>query len=307
MKKLLVPILHRLAFATGVSRRRAQALTVGRIITFHGVGAADCSTRGFEAQLRLLASNYAIVSLATLLERMATARGLTNEVVLTFDDGLRNNLTTAYPLLKKYGAPATFFICPGLVAAGRWLWTHETRARLAHLPAAQRGGLAGGNPGVSDEAIVERMKQMGLAERRAAEEQLRRETTGFSPTPAQRQRYDLMDWDELRQLDPALITLGSHSLTHPILSTLTGAELAVELVESWRLLENKLQRPVEFFCYPNGAHNPEVARLAQENYRATCSTEPGFVTPASDRQRLPRIGSAPGAAYLAWRLHRPGA
>jgi peptidoglycan/xylan/chitin deacetylase (PgdA/CDA1 family) len=117
----------------------------------------------------------------------------------------------------------------------------------------------------------------------------------------------LMTWDELRQLDPALVTLGSHSFTHPILSTLTGAELAVELVESRRLLEHKGQRTVEFFCYPNGAHSPEVVRLARAHYRAACATEPGFVLPDSDRHQLPRIGSAPRLPYFAWRLHRPGA
>jgi peptidoglycan/xylan/chitin deacetylase (PgdA/CDA1 family) len=307
MKKLLAPALHSLALATGVSARRARALAVGRIITFHGVGDDSYPAPIFEAHLRYLAGHFSVVSLATLVDRMNSPRGLTDEIVLTFDDGLRNNFTTAYPILNKLGLPATFFVCPGLVGTGQWLWTHEVRARLAGWPAESRSGWFERGPGAGDEQILEQLKQLGLKERNAVEEQLRRLTAGFSPTPSLRQCYDLMNWDELGRLDPAFITIGSHSLTHPVLSTLTRTELVVEVVESRRMLENILQRRVEFFCYPNGSHNPEVVRLATETYRAAFATDPGFVRAGCPLHQLPRIGIAPGLAYLAWRLHRPGA
>lgn len=307
MMKLLVPALRGLTLLTGASSRRAKALAVGRILALHGVGDDFYPARSFARQLHYLARHFSIVSLATLLERMDSPRGLTDEVALTFDDGLRNNFTSAYPLLKELNLPATFFVCPGLIENGRWLWTHEARARLAGLPDENRRGWFGENPDASDEQIIERLKQLGLKERTTVEEQLRRLTANFSPTPTQRQCYDLMNWDELGQLDPRLITIGSHSLTHPILSTLTSAELAVEIVESRRMLENRLQRTVDFFCYPNGSHNSEVVRLVRENYRAAVGTGPGFVRSGCHLHQLPRIGIAPGLSYFTWRLHRPGA
>jgi len=170
----------------------------------------------FERHLFYLTRHFSIVSLDTLLERLAAGR-LTDEVALTFDDGLRNNFIHAYPLLKRFNAPATFFVCPGLIENGRWIWTHEVRARLAFLSHT------------SIESRVEQLKTLALKERNEAEDDLRRKTAGFQPNAAQCQEYDLMNWDELQQLDPALITVGSHSLTHPILSTLTGPELTVEI------------------------------------------------------------------------------
>ena len=295
MKKALAPALHRLALLTGASAAKARALKIGRILSFHGVGDKIYPAANFESHLRYLTRHFSVVSFATLLERINSPQGLTNEIALTFDDGLRNNFTTAYPLLKKFNVPATFFVCPGLIENGRWLWTHEVRARLALLA----------EPNI--EQVLTEMKALGLKERTAAEDDLRRRTASFKPTEAQRHRYDLMSWDEVRQLDPALISIGSHSLTHPILSTLTGVELAVEIAESRRMLENRLQRAVEFFCYPNGSHNPEVVRLAAVNYRAAVTTEAGFVRPGCDLHQLPRIGITPGLAHLAWRLHRPGA
>lgn len=294
MKKFAAPLLHSLALTTGVSKAKAKAIHAGRVLCLHGVGDEDCTAAALEKQLAYLAGNFSVVSLGTLLDRLAVGT-LKDEIALTFDDGLRNNLTVAYPLLKKFNAPATFFVCPGLIENGRWLWTHETRARLNFLH------------GTVDEPLLDHLKTLGLKERIAAEDDLRRCTANFQPSPAQRQRYDLMTWDELRQFDPVLVTIGSHSLTHPILSTLTGAELAGEIAESRRMLENKLQRPVELFCYPNGAHNPEVARLAAAHYRAACVTKAGFVRPGCNWHQLPRIGIAPNLAYLAWRLHRPGA
>ena len=294
MKRHFAPALHSLAFATGQSAAKARSIHAGRILCLHGVGDNFYPAAAFGAQLSWLTKHFSIVSLGTLLERLAVGN-LTNEIALTFDDGLRNNFTHAYPLLKQFNAPATFFVCPGLIETGRWLWTHEARARLTILSNAPI------------EPAVERMKTLGLKDRSEAEDGLRRKTAGFQPTAAQRQKYDLMNWDELHQLDPALITIGSHSLTHPILSTLTGPELTVEITESRRVLEQKLSRPVDYFCYPNGAHNSEVVQLATQHYRASCATTPGFVRPGCDLHQLPRIGNAPKLAYLAWRLHRPGA
>src|ERR1043166_7165458 len=169
MKSLIAPVVHSMALATGASTRRARAIAVGRILSFHGVGDEFYPAANFESHLNYLTRNFSIVSLSTLLKRMESPRGLTNEIALTFDDGLRNNFPTAYPLLEKFCAPATFFICPGLIENGRWLWTHETRARLAALDAREHPQFLGNAVGQCEQ-IVDWMKRLGLKERVAAEE-----------------------------------------------------------------------------------------------------------------------------------------
>jgi peptidoglycan/xylan/chitin deacetylase (PgdA/CDA1 family) len=118
-----------------------------------------------------------------------------------------------------------------------------------------------------------------------------------------------MDWDDLRSLDCNLITVGSHTLSHPILTTLSADEIESEILESRQCLEQRLERKADFFCYPNGAYDKRAYQLVQKTYRAAVTTESGVIDGSQglDVHRLPRIPSAESAALTAWRLHRPEA
>ena len=159
---------------------------------------------------------------------------------MTFDDGLRNNLTVVYPILRELQLPATMFVCPALVESGEWLWNHEMRCRLQTLAAADRAELRTEllAPGTSVDPIIEWMKTLQLQHRRTAEAIIRQATTGFQPTEAQREAFDIMNWKNLRSLDRNLITVGSHTLSHPILTKLSRQEIESEILESCRRLNN---------------------------------------------------------------------
>lgn len=277
---------------------------------YHGV--AQQSAQSLDEQLRYLIRHFKVVSLETMLDRLANGSfPLAHEIVLTFDDGLRNNLTVVYPILRELRLPATMFVCPALVESGQWLWNHEMRCRLQTLAlpdlAEVRMKLLA--PGTSVDAIIEWMKTLWLQQRHMAEATIRQATRGFQPTAAQREAFDIMDWDDLRSLDCNLITVGSHTLSHPILTTLNGGEIESEILESRRCLEDRLERKVDFFCYPNGAYDKRAYQLVQKTYRAAVTTESGVIDGSQglDLHRLPRIPSAEGAALTAWRLHRPEA
>lgn len=277
---------------------------------YHGVarqGAGELA-----AQLRYLARHFKVVSLGTMLDRIINGSyPLADEIVLTFDDGLRNNLTVIYPILSELQLPATMFVCPALVESGEWLWNHEMRCRLQVLAIPDLAELRMKllTPGTTVDAIIEWMKTLPLQQRRRGEETVRQATAGFQPTAAQREAFDVMNWNDLRSLDRDLITVGSHTLSHPILTKLSGPEIESEILESRRCLEQRLERKVEFFCYPNGAYDRRAYQLVQKMYRGAVTTETGVIddTDGLDVHRLPRIPSAESAALTAWRLHRPEA
>jgi peptidoglycan/xylan/chitin deacetylase (PgdA/CDA1 family) len=256
--------------------------------------------------------HFRIVPLESVVHRLGegTQAGA-NEIVLTFDDGLHNNLTVLYPILQELRAPASFFVCPGLIESGKWLWNHEVRCRVQALPEQNLRELGRQlqTSGQSVEQIVEWMKTLPLPARRQAEDAIRLATPGFIPTGAQHETYDIMTWKDLCSLDPGLITIGSHTLSHPILNLLTADEIDFELRESRRLLEQKLDRPVDYFCYPNGSYDARVYESVKTIYRAAVTTESGVVGRSNntDPHRLPRIPSAESTALTAWRLHRPEA
>ena len=296
---------------SGVSVHRARQLRRRVVLMLHGVGGADLPERDFVAAMRWLARHFEIVSLPTMLAnirhgRPPAARG---EVALTFDDGLRNNVDVAYPVLRDLGMPATFFVCPGLIDDAGWIWTHEVRARLARLCEDEQASLraALGAPAPSIDAMVEWMKTLGPAAREAAEASVRDATPRFVPTPAERRAYDLAGWDALRGLDPGLVTLGSHTMRHPILPTLDAAAIRAELVKSRRRLEQATGREAALMCYPNGSLDARVRALAAETYGAALTCGERHVDHGVDLLAIPRIPVAARLSLLAWRLHRPQA
>jgi peptidoglycan/xylan/chitin deacetylase (PgdA/CDA1 family) len=273
-----------------------------RILLFHGTPWRHAST--LERQLRWLKRRFRIRPLRSIVAAAQQGGAVDGKVALTFDAGLRSNVTVAYPILHKLALPATFFVCPGLVERAGWLWAHEARCRLVRLEAAVRRELAaelGAPAGI--EALVDWMKTLELAARRRVEARLRDATSGFAPTPQEREDFDLAGWQELRKVDPAVVTIGSHSLTHAILPGAAPGELEIEVRESRRRLEDALQRPVEFFAYPNGEHDAAAEACVRRHYRAAVTASCGWVRRGADAHRLPRLPAPPGVLELARRIY----
>src|SRR3954469_13341240 len=191
------------------------------ILMYHGTPRRDAG-----ALARQLACVGAVFDVVPLRDLVAPKKRVRRRVALTFDDGLKSNVEVAYPILQRLGLTATFFVCPGLVERGAWLWNHEARQRLLSLEKESRGELAGsvGAP-VEVEAFVEWMKGLRLAERRRIEEAIRAATPRFVPAAAEREAFDLAGWQDLRQLDPRVVEVGSQTLSHPILTSLSPNEV----------------------------------------------------------------------------------
>jgi peptidoglycan/xylan/chitin deacetylase (PgdA/CDA1 family) len=253
-----------------------------------------------ERVLRYVRRHFRVVPLQDLVDG-----DLRGKIAITFDDGLRNNVEVAYPLLKSLRVPATFFVCPGLVDRGGWLWNHEARQRLLCLPAGARRELGFElECGEEIESIVYRMKRLPLRERLHAEARVREATPWFAPSAAERHEFDLAGWDELRALDPQVVGIGSHTLTHPILPSLAPAEVELEVAGSRRALEARLQRPVELFAYPNGDADEAAIACVRRTYRAAVTVEEGLLAPGCDPHLMPRINVPGSVLRLALALHR---
>jgi peptidoglycan/xylan/chitin deacetylase (PgdA/CDA1 family) len=278
-----------------------------RILMLHGVGTQESPASALRAQLTFLKRNFRIVALEQIWECDSSGKNALPKLALTFDDGLRNNFNSAYPILKEFDAPATFYVCPALIEARRWLWNHECRARLGTLPPDGRLQF-GESLGISSsetEEIIKKMKGTPSARRREAEEELRKGTPNFVPTPRQSQQFDIMSWDELKALDKVLITIGSHSTSHEILPQLDSNELEREIGDCKAWLERELCRPVHHFCYPDGAYNDQVLSCVGRHFTSAVTTKPGWVSSQPSLLELPRIATPLRVPDLAWEVHRP--
>lgn len=256
-----------------------------------------------DATLHMLErSGFDLVSLDELPPRLQERRDARPFAVLTFDDGYRDNVEHALPVLRRHGAPWTLFVTTDFAdGKGRLWWLELERAvdRLDRLQVALDG-----------ETID--LPCRTAAEKRAAfetvywrlragpEERLRSviarlgERAGLDFSALAR---DLcLGWDELRALaDDPKVTFGAHTLTHPMLAKHDEAAARREIAMSKSLIEERLGRPVRHFAYPVGDPTSAGARefrLAREAGFATAvTTRPGHVFPghAAHLHALPRV------------------
>jgi peptidoglycan/xylan/chitin deacetylase (PgdA/CDA1 family) len=124
----------------------------------------------------------------------------------------------------------------------------------------------------------------------------------YVPSEPDREAFDLAGWDELRQLDPAIVTVGSHTMTHPILPSMSDGEIEAELRDSRRMIEAKLARPAEFFSYPNGDVDERTLAAVRRYYRAAVNSN---AQTRGDPHLMPEVHLARGVLSLAWKLNHP--
>ncbi len=125
----------------------------------------------------------------------------------------------------------------------------------------------------------------------------------------------LMDWEALRRVAAAGVELGAHTVSHPVLPSLSEEAAERELRECRDELQHRLGKPVRAVSYPYGISNPAVRRVAARHYQLACGTKLGYVSEHSDPWDLRRIDAyylrranlfehvttGQGGAYLALR------
>ncbi len=100
----------------------------------------------------------------------------------------------------------------------------------------------------------------------------------------------LMGWSELRELSDCGFEIGSHSLSHADMTTLSETDVRWEVEESKKMIEDKLGRPVVSIAYPFGRYDDRVKEAVRRaGYRLACTTNSGFNGPEADPHALRRI------------------
>ena len=103
------------------------------------------------------------------------------------------------------------------------------------------------------------------------------------------------------------VTLGAHTVSHPILPNCADVEVEYELVESKRRLEEWIGKPVTTFAYPSGSLNGrEKGFLEKYGYELAATIENGRVGPDSDRYLIPRAGVMDDGSFAENLCHAVG-
>jgi peptidoglycan/xylan/chitin deacetylase (PgdA/CDA1 family) len=260
----------------------------------------------FRAHLEYLRRHFNVISLPTLMEHYLHGRALPpNPVVLTFDDGYRSNYSLAYPLLREYGMPATIFLTTDFVDAKRLQWTDRVEYAIDHasgdaVAAAYTGAAADLDPRALRGALLiqfkSRMKRVPQEQRAQLVDELEA-TLGCSlaTAPQVPDLYRPLDWPEVREmLASGLVSIGSHTASHFILSRCAPEVVREDLRSAKRIIEERLDAPCPLFCYPNGGRGDfdDSTRAIVQEAGHTCAltTVVGFNDSRSDVYELKRVG-----------------
>jgi peptidoglycan/xylan/chitin deacetylase (PgdA/CDA1 family) len=213
--------------------------------------------RNFARQMSLLARVANVVPLDAALADLAEGRPLPpRAVAITFDDGYRDNLTHAVPVLRRLGLPATVFLVPGFLSHKVHAWWERLgwALRTTRVPAVEVDRtllpLSDDAARVRALAVIEAsLKRDDLVTRH---ERLDRLVEALELEGDLHPGDLFIDWDEARELVGTGIAIGSHTMGHAILARETPAEQQADLRESRELLERELGVAVRTLAYPNG-------------------------------------------------------
>jgi peptidoglycan/xylan/chitin deacetylase (PgdA/CDA1 family)/glycosyltransferase involved in cell wall biosynthesis len=305
--------MHRRLFGPGV--RILFCHRVENSARPDALGSRPLTATEFDRQLRHLVRFWHVVSLEEAVRALESGAPLpTNTVVITFDDGYRDNYTVALPLLEKYKLPATIFVVSGALD-GKPLWFDEVHGWFAEskIPSLRfsqiESELSLRTPAQRGEAarkVVAVLKTLGSSSRDQAMAELRARLGVTSPNRQPEDRA-VLTWDELRRMATSkLVTVGAHTVTHPILTHLDRENVRCEIEESSQRIAQELQRPVHYFAYPNGAYNATAQGVVRQAGLVACESKGGGFNPAdSDLTALRRLG-AEGLSLSQFALYLAG-
>jgi len=302
-RKVLSAVIGTLGLTRVLGAARSAAVSDLRVLAYHRVlphldeagysfDAELVSARQeeFDWQMAYIARHFRPVSSQQVADAISSGTPLPKRAVMvTFDDGFRDNYDVAFPVLRKHGVPALFFVSTGYIDSQSPFWfdwvvhallqTSATRIRLDAIDLTLDLGETRESRRAAALELLRKFKRTPEADRLQAIEQLRQLSSIQMSAEALAQSAP-MTWDQVREMSRAGMEFGSHTVSHPILSTISDPVLLRrELDESKAKIEAETGRPVIVLAYPVGgphAVNESVlAATEQAGYKIAFTYQAG--------------------------------
>ena len=309
-RRLIIPMYHRVR--GGDEPAESRLLDVQRGVP----------VELFEQHLRVFRWFGTLVTLDEAFDRMQRGTAWSKSVIaLTFDDGYRDNLTLAVPVLNRHGGRATIFPVTRTACGGRPLWWDEltdvlTRGSIngdglmPYLAGLERceanpRDCASVGPTASRTAMAqflcERLVELPDNQRERIIDELatRLEVAPHAPmlvSSCADNAAELnapriyADWNELRAAADGGFEIGGHTLDHAVLPCEEPTTAYLQIAGSRKALQQQLGAAARSFAYPNGRHDAiSRALVSLAGFRLAVSTEHGVNYASTDPFQLRRM------------------
>lgn len=284
-----------------IARNRPKILMYHRVIDNpHTIGVKP--TVFFE-QMDYLKNNFNVIPMRSLVKMLTSGNTIKNAIALTFDDGYFDFYQNAWPTLKALNLPCTLYVTTKFVNRDCWLWPDIIKHTLINTKMTTFSDIFNGHMNLSKELINSNWSILANSALTLRNDErhkyisdlantLKVQITGIPPD-----NFSAVTWHQLKEMSQEGLDVGSHTVSHPILSQLSSKDLRLELKKSKSIIEQKLGIEVDGICYPNGTPIDYNEATIQESkdigYRY------GVVAHDNKLKDIWRLGRQPGAFSLA--------
>jgi len=274
----------------------------------------------FRRQIKYLTQNHTVISLDTLVDSYLAGSVLPdNSVVITIDDGYASNYKLAYPVLQECNAPATIFLSTDFVENKVPLWTDRIEyamncTALTHLDLPVNNSsislvLQPHEAAIRSESLIRSMLKILSQESREDIISTLEKSLGCSLCfdKGAPEIYLPLEWRQISEMiNSGVITIGSHTHNHFILTRCAPGTLREELELSKSIIEKRTGCACTLFCYPNGSirdfDEHTKGELVNTGYLCGLTTMQGSNNRGTDIFALRRYSAKHDVVALAMRV-----
>jgi len=322
IKKLLKPIIIK-TFSSNIAQNILRGLSSGcKVLFYHGVEfeilnpiiqSLHLQFKFFEQHITYLKNQYEIISIDDLYDCISNGYKIDpKHVILTFDDGYKNNHQVVFPFLDSMDIPFTVFISTGHVESGDRFPTYILRVgffnnynTILNIPSlSTKFDISNKNLQNSGYNYVVRIIKSAPQERvNAIIKDVKNSMTNEKWLEINN-RYssdEPMNWREVDELHSSGISIGSHCHDHVLLhSNQSNKNINKQLNFSKSIIEKRYGR-CSYFCYPNGTFrdiSPYAYNYIKNEYSLGFTTCTGEMSNTTNKYLLPRIGTPKDLEYF---------
>lgn len=257
----------------------------------------SCTAANFELHVNFFNKNFTVISVEQLIEKMEKNEIIDKKyAVITFDDGYIDNYSIAFPILKKHQTPAAFYIATDYIDTPHIPWWDEIAWLIRHSKVnaiklkswecaidISTGSILSNIRSVlkaikleKDRSMADKIAELELISQCSMPDELR-------DTPL------FINWEQIKEMSRNGMHIGSHTLSHTILSHLSSEEQKKEITQSKERIETFIKKEVTSIAYPVGgktAFTQTTQNISKEaNYKLAFSFIPGVIRSFSQSQR----------------------
>ncbi|RZD17612.1 MAG: hypothetical protein EVG15_10260 [Candidatus Acididesulfobacter diazotrophicus] len=208
--------------------------------------------------LELHSKHYEFISIDRLYDILINKINVKKQIVFTFDDGYKDNYEIAYKIFKKYNIPFTIYVTTSFSERNGFIWWHVLEDIIINNNEVK---LSNGQKFkcITYEEKVDvfmKIRKIIMQHFKGNATELNNILNNYDINWNDRATELFLSKEQIEELskDP-IVTIGAHTVTHPLLVNLTYEEVFSEIYKSKKYLEYLIGREIKHFSFPFGGRH----------------------------------------------------